>query len=209
MREFRAGRRAGVGRRRRGPARSSPQTGGDDVSVLIKGGGSSRPPTTTSATSTSRASGSRCSESRSTSTPTASSTPGQVRAAGVRRPAHAPRHAVRRNGDDRRRHVRGQTAAAFGGTTCHVDFVIQPPGSTFAEALDDWHGKARASRSSTWATTWRSPTCARAARSRSSPVSPSRASPRTSSSWPTRARSWSTTRRSSARWRSPRRRARS
>ena len=22
----------------------------------------------------------------------------------------------------------GQTAAAFGGTTCHVDFVIQPPG---------------------------------------------------------------------------------
>ena len=28
----------------------------------------------------------------------------------------------------------GQTAAAFGGTTCHVDFVIQPPGSTFAAA---------------------------------------------------------------------------
>jgi len=36
----------------------------------------------------------------------------------------------------------GQTAAAFGGTTCHVDFVIQPPGSTFGEALDDWKGKA-------------------------------------------------------------------
>ena len=25
----------------------------------------------------------------------------------------------------------GQTAAAFGGTTCHVDFVIQPQGATF------------------------------------------------------------------------------
>src|SRR5204863_401187 len=36
----------------------------------------------------------------------------------------------------------GQTAAAFGGTTCHVDFIIQPPGSTFADALDDWRGKA-------------------------------------------------------------------
>jgi len=36
----------------------------------------------------------------------------------------------------------GQTAAAFGGTTCHVDFVIQPPGSSFAAALDDWRSKA-------------------------------------------------------------------
>ena len=36
----------------------------------------------------------------------------------------------------------GQTAAAFGGTTCHVDFVIQPQGSTFAAALDDWKAKA-------------------------------------------------------------------
>jgi dihydropyrimidinase len=36
----------------------------------------------------------------------------------------------------------GQTAAAFGGTTCHVDFVIQPQGATFAEALDEWRGKA-------------------------------------------------------------------
>src|ERR671924_636592 len=35
----------------------------------------------------------------------------------------------------------GQTAAAFGGTTCHVDFVIQPPGASFAEALDMWHAK--------------------------------------------------------------------
>jgi dihydropyrimidinase len=36
----------------------------------------------------------------------------------------------------------GQTAAAFGGTTCHVDFVIQPQGATFAEALDEWRSKA-------------------------------------------------------------------
>jgi dihydropyrimidinase len=35
----------------------------------------------------------------------------------------------------------GQTSAAFGGTTCHVDFVIQPPGSSFAEALEIWHAK--------------------------------------------------------------------
>ena len=33
-------------------------------------------------------------------------------------------------------------AAAFGGTTCHVDFVIQPPGSTFTAALDEWRAKA-------------------------------------------------------------------
>src|SRR4249919_2294411 len=36
----------------------------------------------------------------------------------------------------------GQTAAAFGGTTCHVDFIIQPPGQTFAAALDEWRSKA-------------------------------------------------------------------
>ena len=36
----------------------------------------------------------------------------------------------------------GQTAAAFGGTTCHVDFVIQSPGSTFADALSEWRAKA-------------------------------------------------------------------
>jgi dihydropyrimidinase len=35
----------------------------------------------------------------------------------------------------------GQIAAAFGGTTCHVDFCIQSPGSSFAEALDTWHAK--------------------------------------------------------------------
>src|ERR687887_2168555 len=36
----------------------------------------------------------------------------------------------------------GQTSAAFGGTTCHVDFVIQPPGSSFAAAFDEWRSKA-------------------------------------------------------------------
>jgi dihydropyrimidinase len=36
----------------------------------------------------------------------------------------------------------GQTSAAFGGTTCHVDFIIQGKGQTFAAALEDWRGKA-------------------------------------------------------------------
>ena len=36
----------------------------------------------------------------------------------------------------------GQTAAAFGGTTCHVDFIIQPKGSTFADSIDEWRAKA-------------------------------------------------------------------
>jgi dihydropyrimidinase len=35
----------------------------------------------------------------------------------------------------------GQTAAAFGGTTTHVDFCIQSKGQTFGEALEIWHGK--------------------------------------------------------------------
>jgi dihydropyrimidinase len=36
----------------------------------------------------------------------------------------------------------GQTSAAFGGTTCHVDFIIQPHGSTFADAVDEWKARA-------------------------------------------------------------------
>jgi len=36
----------------------------------------------------------------------------------------------------------GQTSAAFGGTTCHVDFIIQPKGSSFADAIADWRSKA-------------------------------------------------------------------
>src|SRR3954452_16006788 len=36
----------------------------------------------------------------------------------------------------------GQTAAAFGGTTTHVDFYIQAKGQSFKDALGDWHAKA-------------------------------------------------------------------
>jgi len=35
----------------------------------------------------------------------------------------------------------GHTAAAFGGTTCHVDFCIQAKGQSFSDALADWHAK--------------------------------------------------------------------
>src|SRR5512132_3096069 len=38
----------------------------------------------------------------------------------------------------------GQTSAAFGGTTTHVDFIIQPQGSSFADALEEWRGKGNA-----------------------------------------------------------------
>src|ERR671931_384717 len=36
----------------------------------------------------------------------------------------------------------GHRAAAFGGTTMHIDFVIQPKGATLRETLDIWHAKA-------------------------------------------------------------------
>jgi len=36
----------------------------------------------------------------------------------------------------------GQTSAAFGGTTTHVDFIIQPQGTSFADALEEWQSKA-------------------------------------------------------------------
>ncbi len=36
----------------------------------------------------------------------------------------------------------GHISAAFGGTTCHVDFVIQPRGASFGEALETWRAKA-------------------------------------------------------------------
>jgi dihydropyrimidinase len=36
----------------------------------------------------------------------------------------------------------GHVSAAFGGTTCHVDFVIQPQGMSFGDALDEWKAKA-------------------------------------------------------------------
>ena len=37
----------------------------------------------------------------------------------------------------------GQTAAAFGGTTCHIDFAIQSKGQSFGAAIDQWSAKAR------------------------------------------------------------------
>ena len=36
----------------------------------------------------------------------------------------------------------GQRAAAFGGTTSHIDFVIQPIGGSLKAGIDDWHSKA-------------------------------------------------------------------
>jgi dihydropyrimidinase len=36
----------------------------------------------------------------------------------------------------------GQKAAAFGGTTAHIDFVIQPVGGTLQEGLEEWRKKA-------------------------------------------------------------------
>ncbi len=36
----------------------------------------------------------------------------------------------------------GQLSAAFGGTTCHVDFAIQSRGRSFTEGLEEWHAKA-------------------------------------------------------------------
>ena len=36
----------------------------------------------------------------------------------------------------------GQTAAAFGGTTCHIDFAIQSKGQSFSAAIDEWSAKA-------------------------------------------------------------------
>lgn len=37
----------------------------------------------------------------------------------------------------------GHVAAAFGGTTSHIDFVIQPEGASLRQALDLWHTKAK------------------------------------------------------------------
>jgi dihydropyrimidinase len=36
----------------------------------------------------------------------------------------------------------GHQAAAFGGTTMHIDFAIQPKGATLRETLDIWQAKA-------------------------------------------------------------------
>ena len=96
----------------------------------------------------------------------------------------------------------GTVSAAFGGTTSLIDFCMQAPGTSFAQALENYHEKIDRCkpvidvgfhigvtdlREGGTSQTWRS--------------SRTRGSPRTSSSWPTRAPSWSTTRRSSRRWR--------
>jgi len=36
----------------------------------------------------------------------------------------------------------GSRAAAFGGTTCIIDFAVQPRGGSLREGLDAWHAKA-------------------------------------------------------------------
>jgi dihydropyrimidinase len=36
----------------------------------------------------------------------------------------------------------GQRAAAFGGTTTHIDFAIQPKGGSLKQGIDEWHEKA-------------------------------------------------------------------
>ncbi|HXV43724.1 MAG TPA: dihydropyrimidinase, partial [Anaerolineae bacterium] len=36
----------------------------------------------------------------------------------------------------------GHRAAAFGGTTTHIDFAIQPIGGTLRQGLGEWHHKA-------------------------------------------------------------------
>ncbi len=36
----------------------------------------------------------------------------------------------------------GHRAAAFGGTTMHIDFAVQPKGSSLQDTLKIWHGKA-------------------------------------------------------------------
>ena len=84
----------------------------------------------------------------------------------------------------------GQTAAAFGGTTCHVDFIIQPPGS-LVRATRSTSGAAKANGKQVIDMGYHMAVTdlqdggtleelARAARTR--------ASRPTSSSWPTRAR---------------------
>src|SRR3954447_12694129 len=37
----------------------------------------------------------------------------------------------------------GHRAAAFGGTTTHIDFAIQPQGATLRETFDLWSAKAK------------------------------------------------------------------
>ncbi len=67
---------------------------------------------------------------------------GQVRPARRHRRPHAPRHAVRRHVVVRRLRDRARSPAAYGGTTCIVDFAIQTKGEPLRKGLDTWHAKA-------------------------------------------------------------------
>ena len=40
-------------------------------------------------------------------------------------------------------YLSGQVSAAFGGTTCHVDFAIQSKGQSIAAGIEEWHAKAK------------------------------------------------------------------
>ena len=119
------------------------------------------------------------------------------------RPAHASRHALRRHGHDRRRHV----GPDRGGVRRHdLPYRLLHPGAGPVVR----RRARRLAREARWQGDHRQrlphrrhrPARGRLARG-ARDACPTRASPRTSSSWPTRARSWSTTRRSSRRCRWP------
>ena len=113
----------------------------------------------------------------------------QVRAAGRGRPAHAPRHAVRRHGHDRRRRVGPAGGGARRHDDCHVDFCIQAPGTSFARRARrlEVEGRRQAGDRHGLPHRGHRPEGGRLARGARVAARPGR-SPRTSSSWPTRAR---------------------
>ena len=103
----------------------------------------------------------------------------------------------------------GTISAAFGGTTTQVDFCFQAPGQSLPDALATWHEKIERAKPVIDVGFHLAVTdLKRAGRSRTSRRRRTRGSRATSSSWPTRARSWSTTRRFSRRCRSRPRRER-
>ena len=66
----------------------------------------------------------------------------QVRAAGRGRPAHAPRHAVRRHDDDRRRRVGADGRPRSAARPATSTSASSRTGTSFGDALDDWKAKA-------------------------------------------------------------------
>ena len=125
------------------------------------------------------------------------------------RPAHAPRDGLRRHRHLRRLHLGHRRRPHSGGRRRWSTSACRRPATrSRRHSRTTTRRSSGRSRSSTSGSTSASRICARAGRSRTSPSCPTRASRPTSSSWPTRARSWSTTRPSSGRWRSPPRPAR-